>query len=84
MDAVDFVASVEGPAFTFPDWRVWTDDEVAEVTTENRIDWIMYRPAEGQPLPSGTHLRVVNTHTEPDPPSDHFPVVVSNERVQGN
>lgn len=78
VDAVDFATTVDGPAFTFPDWDVWDDTRAAQVG-ENRIDWIMYRPAEGHPLPSGTHLRVVNTHTEPDPPSDHFPVVLGNQ-----
>lgn len=78
VDALDFAERIEGPRFTFPDWRTWTDEEAAEVSTDNRIDWIMYRPAEGQSLPSGTHLRVLNTHTEPDPPSDHFPVVLRN------
>lgn len=84
VDAVDFAESVEGPSFTFPDWRTWSDEEVAEVELDRRIDWIMYRPADGQPIPSGTHLRVINTHTQPDPPSDHFPVVLSNQRTHGN
>lgn len=83
-DAVDFAETVEGPTFTYADWRVWTKEQVADVTLDRRIDWIMYRPAAGQQLPSGTHLRVINTHTEPDPPSDHFPVVLSNQRTQAN
>jgi endonuclease/exonuclease/phosphatase family metal-dependent hydrolase len=83
VDAVDVAATVEGPRFTFPDWRTWSDEEIAAVTADRRIDWIMYRPADGQPVPTGTHLRVVNTHTEPDPPSDHFPVVLSNQNAPG-
>lgn len=79
VDAVDLAASVEGPSFTFPDWRTWSDEEAAAITQERRIDWIMYRPGAGQPLPDNLHYRVINTHTEPDPPSDHFPVVLSNQ-----
>jgi endonuclease/exonuclease/phosphatase family metal-dependent hydrolase len=82
-DAVDFAATVEGPTFTFPDWRTWSDEDVAAVRKERRIDWIMYRPGAGQPFPDDVHLRVINTHTTSDPPSDHFPVVLSNGRTPG-
>lgn len=83
-DSVDFATTIEGPSFTYADWRVWTDKDVAAVTRDRRIDWIMYRPVNDHPLPDGVHLRVINTHTKPNPPSDHFPVVLTNERVRGN
>lgn len=76
-DAVDFAESVEGPAFTYADWKEW-DESAATAVAENRIDWILYRPGTGQPLPSNVRLRVINTHTEPNPPSDHFPVILAN------
>lgn len=80
VDAVDFASEVSGPTFTFPDWRTWSDEEASDVTRDRRIDWIMYRPGVGRSLPKETFLHVINTHTEPDPPSDHFPVVLSNQR----
>jgi endonuclease/exonuclease/phosphatase family metal-dependent hydrolase len=78
VDVLDIADTIEGPIFTFPDWDQWSTERTEAVDIENRIDWILYRPGKGNPLPSNVRLRVINTHTTPNPPSDHFPVVVSN------
>jgi endonuclease/exonuclease/phosphatase family metal-dependent hydrolase len=82
VDLLDIANAVEGPIFTFPDWDQWSDERAAGVEVENRIDWILYRPGTGQPLPYDVRIRTINTHTGDNPPSDHFPVVASNASGQ--
>lgn len=79
-DAVDFADSTDGPAFTFPGWNRWPHDNALGVEKENRIDWILYRPGSEQELPRGLTLCTINTHTALNPPSDHFPIVLTNQR----
>lgn len=80
IDAWTFANEVKGPVFTFPNWSQWDDERAASVTRENRIDWIMYRPGENRPLPRNVEIQTINTHTGEIIPSDHFPVVLSNQR----
>lgn len=80
VDAWRFADRVEGPLFTFPDWDQWDEAKAASITEENRIDWILYRPGEGRPLPRNVVVQTINTHTGDIAPSDHFPVVLRNIR----
>jgi endonuclease/exonuclease/phosphatase family metal-dependent hydrolase len=82
VDFLDIADTVEGPIFTNALWEEWGSGRAEAVDIENRIDWIMYRPGSGLPLPHNLVFRTINTHTEPNPPSDHFPVVVKNKPGQ--
>lgn len=82
VDAMEFAGHAEGPTFTFPDWDRWPHDKALSIKKERRIDWILYRPGTGQDLPHNVTLWTINTHTTPNPPSDHFPVVLRNQRPQ--
>jgi len=80
VDALDFAERCEGPDFTDSTWRRWSPEEAREATEPKRIDWILYRPGTGRDLPQGLTLRTLNTHTHMNPPSDHFPVILTNQR----
>ncbi len=75
-DAWTLAQSFSGPLITFPDWDVWDDDRVAAAVDENRIDWVVVRPPDGESTPA-LHVETVHTHRIQPVPSDHFPVVVS-------
>jgi endonuclease/exonuclease/phosphatase family metal-dependent hydrolase len=80
VDALDLAEDTVGPKFTFPGWSRWSEEKVASVQKENRIDWILYRPGTDQPLPRNVAVRTIHTHLSGTPPSDHFPVILTNQR----
>lgn len=78
VDAWEFARRAEGPTFTFAGWDQWDEQRLAEQPAVNQIDWILYRPGTGLPLPDNTVVTAINTHAGGDAPSDHFPVTLSN------
>ncbi len=76
-DAWDFAESEIGPKRTFHNWK--GTDPADE--SENRIDWIMYRPGDATTLPKGTVVETIDTHEGDIYPSDHYPVLLRNDRA---
>lgn len=79
VDAWTFAEKHSGPIFTFAEWQPWTAEDAEAVVEENRIDWILYRPADGGPMPTDMEIATLNTHTtvgDVPAPSDHFPVIL--------
>lgn len=79
VDAWSFAEKVSGPVFTFAEWQPWSDEDASTVSEENRIDWILYRPADGASMPTDMEIATLNTHVDVGDvpaPSDHFPVIL--------
>jgi endonuclease/exonuclease/phosphatase family metal-dependent hydrolase len=74
-DAWDIAVGESGPRITAHEWLGEPTD--ADYP-ERRIDWIMYRPADGQALPRECVVETIDTHIGRRYPSDHFPVVLRN------
>lgn len=78
VDAWEFATSEAGPRITAHDWKGAPSGSSADQMPERRIDWIMYRPADGATLPRNCIMETVDTHKRNVYPSDHFPIVLRN------
>ncbi|HEV2072465.1 MAG TPA: endonuclease/exonuclease/phosphatase family protein [Thermomicrobiales bacterium] len=79
VDAWEFATSESGPRITAHNWKGAPSGDDAGSTPERRIDWIMYRPANGTTLPRNCIMETVDTHNGTVYPSDHFPIVLRNQ-----
>jgi endonuclease/exonuclease/phosphatase family metal-dependent hydrolase len=78
-DAWEFASTETGPRITAHNWKGAPSGDGAGTTPERRIDWIMYRPADGTTLPRNCIMETVDTHKGTVYPSDHFPIVLRNQ-----
>lgn len=78
-DAWQFASVEAGPVDTSSGWDgVESPDGFPREIPENRIDWILYRPADVSTFPQDTVVQTVDANIDGAYPSDHFPVVLAN------